>query len=255
MVHGAPGHGPVGEFVSYLDLTTAMFDAPKKASVAELRLAPGDAALDVGCGLGDDVRRIADAVGPTGRAVGIDASAELLEVAATRTATGSPVELVHGDAHALPFEADEFAAARIERVLQHADDPGRIVAEIARVVRPGGRVVAMEPDWDAVVIGSADLATARAAVRACADRIPHPDAGRRLPEWFTSAGIEVLRVDAETTPIRSLDVAAHALDLHAALETLGVAVARPWLEELRRRDAAGAFLAAAAGFGAVGRVC
>jgi hypothetical protein len=54
------GTGAVGEFVSYLEMTSAMFAAPKKGSVIALGLRPGDAALDVGCG--GDVSAAASAI-------------------------------------------------------------------------------------------------------------------------------------------------------------------------------------------------
>jgi ubiquinone/menaquinone biosynthesis C-methylase UbiE len=248
------GGGAVGEFISYLDSISVLNRAPKKASVYALDLAPGDAALDVGCGVGDDVRLLADVVGPTGCAVGIDASEALLAEARARTPPGFGVEFVAADVHAMPFAKDSFAAARVERALQHVADPLAVVTEMARVVRPGGLIVAMEPDWDTLVVSSADLETSRAVVRACADRIRHPDAGRRLPEWFVRAEIEVKRVDALATPIRSLDLAEYVFKLVSAVESLGRSIAEPWLEELRAREAHGACVVAATGFGVIGEV-
>jgi ubiquinone/menaquinone biosynthesis C-methylase UbiE len=233
---------------------SALSAAPKRASIDELRLAPGEAALDVGCGLGDEVRLLAEVVGPAGRAVGLESSEELVAEAQARTAPDMPVEFVVGDAHAMPFTDGEFAGARVERGLQHMEDPAVVVSEMARVVRPGGRIVAMEPDWDTLTITGDDLSLTRAVVRACADRIRHPDAGRRLADWFVSAGVAVERVDAMALPIRSLAVAERVFALEGAAESLDSDAAREWFADLFEQERRGTFLAVATGLGAVGVV-
>jgi SAM-dependent methyltransferase len=205
--------GAVGEYISYLDELGEILEAPKKASIKALALKPGDAALDVGCGTGNDVRLLAEAVGPAGRAVGIDANPAMIAEAKGRTLACPQVEFVVSDAAAMPFGNDEFAAARVERALQHMEDPAAAVAEMARVVRPGGRLVAMEPDWDTLAISAADLEMTRAVVRMSAGRFRRPDAGRRLPEWFALAGVEILRVEAAAVPIRSVDAAVEVFQL------------------------------------------
>jgi SAM-dependent methyltransferase len=246
--------GAVGEFISYLGTMSALLSAPKRASIDALALEPGDAALDVGCGVGGEVQSLSAVVGPTGRAVGIDLSDALVEAARARTPPGPGVELLVADAHAMPFDDDEFDAARVERTLQHMTDPASVVAEMARVVRHDGRVVAMEPDWDTLVVSGASLELTRAIVRACADRIRHPDAGRLLPEWFVGAGIETVRVDALAMPIRSVAVAEHVFDLQATVESIGTPIAQAWLDDLSTRESRGTFVAAATGFGVLGVV-
>lgn len=246
--------GALGEFISYLDTLSTVLAAPKQASIEALALAPGETVLDVGCGVGDDVRALADAVGPTGRAIGVDANPGLLATARARTTPGTPAEFVAADAHALPFAAAQFHAARTERALQHMAQPQVVVSEMARVVRPGGRIVAMEPDWDTIAVSGGDLALTRGVLRACADAVRHPDAGRRLPEWLEVAGVEVERVDALSIPIRSVEVADRVFGLGAAAMTLGPDAAAAFMAELLGREARGAFLACATGFGAVGTV-
>lgn len=91
--------------------------------------------LDVGCGPGLDVA----ALGPG--AVGVDRSAAM---AATAAARGAAVAMA--DAGRLPFPDGCFAGTRCDRVLQHLADPAGAVAELARVTRPGGRVVVADPD-------------------------------------------------------------------------------------------------------------
>jgi len=104
---------------------------------AALKLEARDAALDVGCGTGDDLSSLAAVVGPSGRVVGVDRSEELVAEARSRTRHSSSVEVLVGDAQALPFSDDEFSAARVERVLMRLDEPRALLGELARVTRPG----------------------------------------------------------------------------------------------------------------------
>lgn len=129
------------------------FAAYKRQAAERLAVEPGDAVLDVGCGLGQDVVEIATAVGPTGRAVGVDASGAFVEHARRAVPTGAPqLEFVHADGERLPFEPNSFDAAKIDRTLQHAARPEKIVAELYRVLKPGGRMVCVEPDWETMTL-------------------------------------------------------------------------------------------------------
>jgi demethylmenaquinone methyltransferase / 2-methoxy-6-polyprenyl-1,4-benzoquinol methylase len=111
-------------------------------------LSAGDAAVDVCCGTGDLALELLDRVSSRGRVVGVDFAEHMLDVARSKS---SIVEWVRGDALELPFAADEFAAATIGFGMRNLSDHGRGFAEMARVVRPGGRVVCLEltepPSW------------------------------------------------------------------------------------------------------------
>ena len=116
-------------------------------SLVRLALQSGEAVLDVGCGTGVFLPGLAAIVGPAGRVVGMDHSAAFLADAGKRLADASladRVELIEGDAHQLPFADATFDVAHCERVLMHLLDPARAIAEMRRVVRPGGRVVMAE---------------------------------------------------------------------------------------------------------------
>lgn len=93
-------------------------------------------ALDSGCGSG----ALAFALAPyVGSVVGVDASAELVAAGSERAPANA--ELVVGDATALPFPYGAFDLAGSLRVLHHVRRPELVVAELARVTRPGGRIL------------------------------------------------------------------------------------------------------------------
>ena len=145
-----------------------------------------------------------------------------------------------------------FAGARVEHALQHMDNPSAVVREMSRVVCAGGRVVALEPDWDTLVLSADDLATQRAIARA--DSFRHPDIGRRLAALFMKAGLELRGLHAIAYPFRDLAVAESILMLSGAVEIVGTDAAWAWHKGLPEQAARGVFCAALAGFVAVGVV-
>ena len=122
----------------------------REAAVRAARLEPGDAALDVCCGTGDLAIELRRVVGPGGRVVGLDFSEQMLDVARAKSAA---VEWMQGDALELPFADGEFAAATVGWGVRNLADRELGFREMARVVRPGGRIVCLEmsqpPGWAA----------------------------------------------------------------------------------------------------------
>ena len=113
------------------------------AAAADVSL--GSRALDVCTGTGDLAFELATRVGPTGTTVGVDFSEEMLVRARAKArAKGVTTTFQAADALALPFDDDAFDAATIAFGARNLADLGRGLAEMARVVRPGGRVVVLE---------------------------------------------------------------------------------------------------------------
>ena len=112
----------------------------------EAAVGAGAEVVDVCCGTGDLSLELADRVGPAGEIVGVDFSAKMLEVASVKASRDgvSNVRFVSGDALELPLGDDEFAAATCAFGIRNLADPEAGFREMARVVRPGGRVVCLE---------------------------------------------------------------------------------------------------------------
>jgi demethylmenaquinone methyltransferase/2-methoxy-6-polyprenyl-1,4-benzoquinol methylase len=104
------------------------------------RLPPGGHVLDVATGTG---LVAAELLRRGFRVTGLDQSAEMLEIARKRF-VGGEVELVEGTADALPFPDATFDHLTVTYLLRYVDDPGATLAELARVVRPGGVVASLE---------------------------------------------------------------------------------------------------------------
>jgi SAM-dependent methyltransferase len=166
-------------------------------SLRELALAPGERVVEFGCGLGQFARAMARAVGPEGRVVGIERSVE--QIARARElarADGEPglVEMREGDVLAPPFAPAEwgtFDVAHARFLLEHVPDPLAVVRQMARTVRPGGRVVLEDDDHDRLRLwpeapGFATLWDAYVRVIHLNDNDPY--VGRRLVSLLHLAG-------------------------------------------------------------------
>jgi demethylmenaquinone methyltransferase / 2-methoxy-6-polyprenyl-1,4-benzoquinol methylase len=123
----------------------------RRALVSAAAPAPGERILDVATGTGMVAAELLARADCT--VVGLDQSAEMLGAARARFATPaarSRVELIEGQAESLPFADESFDALTFTYLLRYVEDPQATVSELARVVRPGGRVASLEfgvPPW------------------------------------------------------------------------------------------------------------
>ncbi|MHB8244280.1 MAG: arsenite methyltransferase [Acidimicrobiales bacterium] len=121
-------------------------------AVADLN--PGEVVLDLGSGAGADVLISARRVGPTGRAIGLDMTEEMLELARSNAAAAGAtnVEFVQGYLEAIPLPDESVDVVISNCVINLAADKQLVLAEAARVLRAGGRVaisdVVADPDMD-----------------------------------------------------------------------------------------------------------
>jgi arsenite methyltransferase len=145
--HCGPGYA--AEWLGYdeaelaeLPLTVTQSFAGVGNPFAIAPLANAATVIDVGCGAGMDLLLAARRVGPEGRAVGVDMTEQMRERArAGARASGlHNVDIVDGDATALPFDDASVDVVISNGVLNLVPEKERAFAEIARVVRPGGRL-------------------------------------------------------------------------------------------------------------------
>lgn len=204
-------------------------------SLELMTLAPGQTVLDVGCGIGVFLPALAHAVAPGGQVVGVDYSAAFLEEARTRAAaTGfsRQITLHEADATQLPFADASFDAAHIERVLIHVDDPDAVLREMRRVVRPGGCIVAVEPDYGGVRIDHPDQEAVRLMIQAMTRQFRHPEIGLELRRRMTRAGLTDARLEVYVETEHNL----HRLSLTAIERGASEAVSSGILSEKRAQS-------------------
>ena len=245
-------------FVRFMDEAQkpAAIQASKRLMLERIALGPGAAILDVGCGPGDDLFEMVPHVGPAGRLVGLDGSEVMIAEARRRAAERRlPVEFEVGDAAALPFTDGAFDVCRAARLLEHLADPGAALAEMVRVTRPGGRIVAFDFDWDTLIIDHPARQTTRTVVLTYSDSIQNGWVGRQLPRLFREQGLDVLSIDPVQVfvhyALAELFLGSHLVALQAD-GTLDPDQAQRWWEHLQRADAAGTLLISFTAFVVVG---
>lgn len=212
-----------------------------------LQLGPGEAVLDVGCGTGLLTHEMAALAGPAGRVVGVDASPDMLAWARRRCAHLPQIDLAEAGAEALPEADASFDAAACVQVLLYVPEVLAALAEIHRVLKPGGRVVIVETDWRGTVLGSADDALTRRVLAGWDAAVPSPNLPVRLIPLLRAQGFAGVRVQAlpivntGRTGTISEDMIGQFADYAVEHGAVTADEAAGWLDDLARRDAEGAY--------------
>jgi SAM-dependent methyltransferase len=166
--------------------------AQRDEVLARLLPQPGERILDVGSGPGFLVASLAEAVGPDGLVHGLDPSRSMNGLARARTAGCDQVWIDEGDAVALPYPDGRFDAAVSTQVYEYVADVPAALAELRRVLRPGGRAVVLDTDWDSLVWHVADRERHRRVLAAWDEHLVDPHLPGRLPGLLRAAGFRVV---------------------------------------------------------------
>lgn len=253
--------GAAGNFIQYLDAArkSSAIALGKQWTFDQLRLSSGHSVLDVGCGTGEDVVAMASMVAPGGHAFGLDASEAMVSEAVRRHHQVENASFRQGDAQRLPFDAETFDACRCERTLQHVDDPDRAVSEIARILKPGGRIALIEPDWEGLLIAGPEPQLSRVIWEHRLAAFRQPRVGRQLRTLLIQNGFVDVTVDGAVGVLTAFAPADRNFEfVRAASDAAKAGVvseqdALSWVDELRRLDGEGLFLCSALSFRTAGR--
>lgn len=229
-----------------LDRSYATSDVvAQRAQVLDMmRLQRGERVLDIGSGPGHLLASMAESVGPAGAVAGMDPSEAMNRIARERCA-GMPWATVGvGDAYALPYDDGAFDVAVSTQVYEYVADMPAAVAELRRVVRPGGRVVVLDTDWDSLVWNVADRARHERIIDAWEEHLADSRLPRRLAGLLRRGGFDV--TDQRVVPLFNPALHADTFSI-TIMETIadfvpgrrGVTAedATGWLADLRARAA------------------
>jgi SAM-dependent methyltransferase len=200
------------QYQDYGGANEALFSPFGQVMLDAARLKPGDLLLDVGCGYGASTLEAAKRVAPSGRVVGVDISAAMLEPARHRVAAAGVdnIKLLEADAQVHPFEPGSFDAVISQFGTMFFEDPQVAFANLARALRPDGRLVfvcwrdPLESEWVSVALGAAVAALGRTPDLGPPDA-PGPFAladGDRLARLLAGGGFRNVTLERVTRPVR-----------------------------------------------------
>jgi SAM-dependent methyltransferase len=230
-------------FVAYREAYLELIDLPRTATV-----------LDLGCGTGVVARAIAARDGFTGTVTGIDLSDDFIAAAETFAAddgVSDRVQFAVGDAHQLDFRAASFDTVVAHTLVSHVRDPLAVLAEAARVVRPGGYVAVFDGDYPSLTFGCSDPRLGEAVEPALqATIMSSPRVMREIPRLLPKAGLRLIATQAHVyaeagSSTFMLNLAETYAPLTAASAgQLSAAHVDAWLADQRRSASDGTFFAA-----------
>jgi arsenite methyltransferase len=170
--------------------------AQRREVLQALALRPSEHALDIGAGPGLLAAEMGAVVGPEGRVEGIDKSAAMVALAGARAASRPWIRFREADAAALPFAAGSFDAAAATQVYLYVPDLAEALAELHRVLKPGGRALVLDTDWDSVVWHTTDRARMTRILAAWEEHFHNGYVARLLPAALHTAGFRIERQSA-----------------------------------------------------------
>ncbi len=171
------------------------FVAMREEYLRQMELASNANILDLGCGTGVVARALASRENFSGKIVGVDFSAELINAAqqlATEEGITNRVNFRVGDASALEDEDESYDAVILHTLVSHVPDPSAVVSEARRVVRPGSLIAIFDGDYASITYATGDHKTDAEMVDAILDAVvANPYVMRDLPSILKDEGLEI----------------------------------------------------------------
>lgn len=195
--------------------------AQREATLKRLALEMGEHVIDIGCGPGFLCESMGTQVGNKGRVLGVDVSADLIRFAQERKG-GSWIDYRVGDAMKLDVPDASFDAAVSTQVIEYVPDADAAIRELFRVLRPGGRALLVDTDWDTVVWHARDAERMRRVLRAWEGHCADPRLPRTLAIRLRAAGFVLDSVEAYSIVNTAYDPSTYSygmMELFAAFLT------------------------------------
>lgn len=219
--HIAPGYDVANRMMSL-----GLDGGWRRAAARAAGLSAGDVALDVGTGTGDLALALA-AAAPGATVVGVDYAPAMLAAApgkARRTDLAHRTQWARADGHALPFADESFDAVASAFVLRNLSDLPAAMADMARVLKPGGRLVALEASpaaswpWSWVIDTHFRLVVPLLGATLAGDRTAYTYLGASIAAFMAAEEFQRLMGDAGLAPRPAIRLLRGAILIHRGLK-------------------------------------
>ena len=178
-----------------------------------LALKPGEHVLDIGSGPGHYALEMAAAVGDSGRVAGVDTSPNSIETAQRRCTGLANVSFSLRNATDLPFDEATFDAAISTQTFEYLPNVGEALLEVFRVLKPGGRALIHDTEWDAWAWHSSDRARMNRIMEVWDNHLADPHLPQTLGSKLTAAGFK----DVGIEPLVHVETTCDPADMNAIL--------------------------------------
>lgn len=168
----------------------------RQRTIENLALSANQKVLDIGCGTGFLTYEIANQVGENGSVYAIDKEPDMVRATKERCEGMQHVNATEGDVTALAFAENRFDAATCTQVLLYVAEIQLAIAEIVRVLKPGGTLAILETDWRTTVMRSSYPAITDKIYRAWDDTVASPNLPAQLNKLLTDAGLIDIYIEA-----------------------------------------------------------
>lgn len=170
--------------------------AARSEVVKALNVQTGEKVLDIGSGSGFLAKDLADRVGPTGSVHGIDLAENMLEASRKLCVDQPWATFELGDAMSLPYPDASFDVGVSTQVYEYVPDLDGALAELNRVLRPGGRGVVLDTDWAAPYWNATDTDIRDRIIEAWTEHCAQASVPMRLSSSIRSANLGVKQIKA-----------------------------------------------------------
>ena len=207
---------------SFVDLLDRAHKRRDRATLSEhclhrLNAKRNDYVLDAGCGVGHETAKLARKVGRNGMTIGIDCS-ETMIYEASRRARKQRLFFGLADLHHLNFLSNTFDGCLAISTLSHVANPQRVVNELLRVLKPSGRLVMAEADWDTLEVYAGGSSAGTFVTKLIRQSFVHSGMGHKLPVLLFESGFTDINISTGTTAMYDYKSADELWRIHPILE-------------------------------------